>query len=64
MLSRMSRLGAICSSSWRARRGVTRARFVGRAISPKLLLQSEGRAKVCAGHQIEFDHMAGVNFDL
>jgi hypothetical protein len=31
---------------------------------PKLLLQSEGRAKVCAGHQIELDHMAGVNFDL
>jgi hypothetical protein len=30
----------------------------------KLLLQIEGRAKVLANHQIEFDHMAGVNFDL
>jgi hypothetical protein len=29
----------------------------------KLLLRIEGRAKVYADHQIEFDHMAGVNFD-
>ena len=30
----------------------------------KLLLKIEGRAKVHANHQIEFDHMAGVNFDM
>jgi len=30
----------------------------------KLLLQIEGRAKVYADHQIDFEHMAGVNFDL
>jgi len=30
----------------------------------KLLLQIEGRAKVHANHQIEFDCMVGVNFDL
>jgi hypothetical protein len=30
----------------------------------KLLLQIEGRAKVYADHQIDFDHMAGVNFEL
>jgi hypothetical protein len=40
----------------------TSARF-GLCATPcyryKLLLQSEGRAKVCAGHQIEFDHNGG-----
>ncbi|MCA1828953.1 MAG: recombinase family protein [Myxococcales bacterium] len=29
----------------------------------KLVLQIEGRAKVYADHQIEFEHMAGVNFE-
>jgi hypothetical protein len=28
-----------------------------------LLLHIEGRAKVHPNHQIEFEHMAGVNFD-